>query len=83
MKSTRVYGIKYDMKSTRAFKILSIALAAAVVLLFSGPGGAVSDEPLRHHPGCLPAPRRNPVEASGWPASAGGGSLPGFEGREP
>ena len=34
MKSTRVYGIKYDTNSTRAFKILSIALAAAVVLYY-------------------------------------------------
>ena len=32
MKSTRVYGIKYDTNSTRAFKILSIALAGIIGL---------------------------------------------------
>ena len=65
MKSTRVYGIKYDMKSTRAFKILSIALAAAVVFYFLVQGVRYLTNPYATTR-VYSSTTEESVEASGW-----------------
>ena len=65
MKSTRVYGIKYDMKSTRAFKILSIALAAAVVFYFLVQGVRYLTNPYATTR-VYTSTTEESVEASGW-----------------
>ena len=65
MKSTRVYGIKYDMKSTCAFKILSIALAAAVVFYFLVQGVRYLTNPYATTR-VYTSTTEESVEASGW-----------------
>lgn len=65
MKSTRVYGIKYDTNSTRAFKILSIALAAAVVFYFLVQGVRYLTNPYATTRVYISTTEES-VEASGW-----------------
>ena len=65
MKSTRVYGIKYDTNSTRAFKILSIALAAAVVFYFLVQGVRYLTNPYATTR-VYTSTTEESVEASGW-----------------